>query len=133
MNKESLGQDFQRAVATNKLRFGGALVAAGVLTVAGISSCNDEASGPDQSLSIDTSHTLTLDEMGADAGIQVIPKIFSCGPECLSPEDREALPDDVERQLILDGKIPPKIFRCNVECIGPSIEDAPSFNLTTTH
>lgn len=127
MNKESLGQDFQRAVATNKLRFGGALVAAGVLTVAGISSCNDEASGPDQSLSIDTSHTLTLDEMGADAVAPLkTPKIFSCGPECLSPEDREALPDDVERQLTLDGKLVPKIFRCDAGCIGPAAAETPS-------
>lgn len=133
MQKESLGQDICRSAASNRLRFGGALLAVGALAVSGIPSCNDEVLNPDQSLTPDTTHTLTLDEMGADAGVLAVPKIFSCGSGCLSPEDREGLIDDVERQVVLDGKIPPKIFTCNVKCIGFSTEDAPTFDLTPDH
>ena len=96
MERDRYSQDFQPEQFKPKSNMGLRLAAAGALLASGImASCGDvESSSPTAVPTPDKATTLTLDQMGSDAGIiptVIVPKVFQCGIECLSPEDAARL------------------------------------------
>jgi hypothetical protein len=72
-------------------------------------SCSDLESAPPVSPT-STASTISLEEMGNDANQyhegQLVPKIFKCGVECLSPEDYKKYREDNSDLIFLDPGTP---------------------------
>lgn len=102
MNKDIFVGDFQRAFSSAKLRATTAIGASALLAAAGISACNDKETRVVENDQSVTPITLTLEEMGADAGVTlnseyqgtIIPKPPRCG--CGGPPIESTItPDSV--------------------------------------
>jgi hypothetical protein len=108
-------RDYQDTQVNRRSNMGLRLAAAGALLVGGVAaSCSDR----DESMATmvptpETTTMLTLEDMGADAGVTptptvLVPKVFSCGIECLSPEDAAKLGITwVDGQPVRKAPLPP--------------------------
>lgn len=91
--------NYQDIQVTRKPNMGLRLAAAGTLLVSGLAAaCSDRDQSHDATVvpTPEATTMLTLDDMGADADVTptptvLVPKVFRCGIECLSPEDAARL------------------------------------------